>query len=127
MKLTCYADGGCNNLTKSNGYGSFKVIYEDGEEVVKRLEFPDIKSSNEAEYNTLIHLLDYLMHVPEEFLDVDIYMDSKLVCEQVNGNWNVNAENIKPLNKLAIELIDVLDCCTLIWVPRKNLVRELGH
>lgn len=63
-----------------------------------------VTTNNEAEYRALI---DGLKAVKEWKPDrLEVYLDSKLVVEQVNGKWRIKAPELMPLHKEAKELID---------------------
>jgi ribonuclease HI len=125
QNLICYCDGGFNNLTKTGGYGSFRV-YDSESDITVRLKFDSIKSSNEAEYQTLISMLEYVLeHYPEYSLD--IYSDSKLMCNQLNSIWEIHSISLTPFFQTAVVLLNEVQDWKLTWVPRANLVRELGH
>lgn len=46
--------------------------------------------------------------------------DSKLVVEQVNGNWRVSADKLRPLVNNVQMLLDGLPEWELRWIPRKQ-------
>jgi hypothetical protein len=41
--------------------------------------------------------------------------------------WKVKAANLRPLVDEAAELVKTFGCCTLVKVPRDEIVRVLGH
>jgi probable phosphoglycerate mutase len=60
-------------------------------------------TNNQAEYHALI---DGLKAVAEWKPDsLDVYLDSKLVVEQVNGRWKVKEPDLKELHARATELL----------------------
>jgi ribonuclease HI len=126
MNIIAYTDGGYNNINKSNAYGSFKVFSEK-EEILKRIEYNFIHSSNEAEYQTIIELLHFLKENYPEDIDVKIFADSKLMVNQITGLWKVRAENIKAFHETATGLFFSFDKISLDWVTRKIIVKQLGH
>ena len=52
-------------------------------------------TNNQAEYDAVILALENLDRYPAE--SYHFYMDSKLVVEQLSGNWKVKHPDIKPL------------------------------
>ncbi len=57
--FTAYVDGGCNNRTHSNAYGSFMVFGKN--EVIRTETFIlDSKTSNQAEYEYMRRLLEFI-------------------------------------------------------------------
>ncbi len=78
------------------------------------------RTNNVSEYMGLIELFKHLVHHPE-IENIKIFGDSKLVIEQVKGNWKCKAANIKPYYIHATKLFVYLSSfknITLTWVPR---------
>jgi ribonuclease H / adenosylcobalamin/alpha-ribazole phosphatase len=62
-----------------------------------------VTTNNEAEYHALI---EGLKAVREWNPDrIEVYMDSKLVVEQVNGRWRIKAAELQPLHRQASALL----------------------
>lgn len=60
-------------------------------------------TNNQAEYHALI---DGLKAVAEWTPDrLEVYLDSKLVVEQVSGKWRVKEPDLKELHRQATELL----------------------
>ena len=74
----------------------------------------DYTTNNEAEYTALIKLLEELRNrslpsnTTEKVSAVQIKGDSKLVIQQVFGDWKVKADNLKPFNEKAKMLVTEL-------------------
>lgn len=117
---TIYCDGGCNGngTIGATTYGSFSV-----NGTVHRVVLEG-RTNNEAEYMTLIEALQYCddhnIHAPE------IFMDSQLVVSQVAGTWKVRAANLRSLQDKAKQLYGKV-YARLSWVPRDQIVAQLGH
>ncbi len=62
-----------------------------------------VTTNNEAEYRALIEGLKAVKDWKPDRLEV--YLDSKLVVEQMNGGYKVKAPELLPLHKQAKELI----------------------
>jgi ribonuclease HI len=129
MILKCYTDGGGNNHTKSNMYGSYLILNNKEVLCYKTFKLKMCTTSNEAEYMTFILLLDELL---ENYKNnkIFVYSDSKLVVNQTKHNkkkWRVFAENLKPYNKKAIELLEKFEDIQVLWTPREQIVEKLGH
>jgi ribonuclease HI len=65
--------------------------------------FLGIKTNNEAEYEALIEGLKAVSEWRPDRLE--IFLDSKLVVEQVNGRWKVKEARLQPLQTKAKELL----------------------
>lgn len=116
-----WVDGGCkgnHRIGERFGYGSFCNDLKE----ITRLEWPDAQTNNEAEYRTLIFLLE-TQHVPEKST---VYTDSALMVGHLRKGWNVKASNLKPLYDKAEALVKRLNI-QLVWVPRGEIVERLGH
>ena len=48
------------------------------------------------------------------------FTDSKLVCEQINGNFKVKNKNISPLFKLAKRLISKMETFSITHIDREQ-------
>jgi ribonuclease HI len=56
--------------------------------------------------------------VPGNISDALVRSDSKLVVNQVNGEWRVEDERLMELSEKAREMIENLGSVRLEWVPR---------
>jgi ribonuclease HI len=65
--------------------------------------FLGVATNNQAEYQALIEGLKAVADWKPDRLEV--YLDSKLVVEQVNGKWRVKEPELKELHKRATELL----------------------
>lgn len=74
------------------------------------------KTNNEAEYHALIEGIETALTHDVESLT--IYGDSKLIINQITGNWDCNSNDLKPLLADARELLAQLDSWTVEHVPR---------
>ena len=85
-------------------------------------------TNNEAEYMALIQFLKWFVKKinSPSTNKITIKGDSKLILNQVFGNWKVNAENLKPMNSIAkflVEYIKEEKDCFIEWehCPRNKL------
>lgn len=79
-------------------------------------------TNNEAEYAALIQAVTDHIDWPEW---VQFKMDSLLVCNQIKGTWVVRADNLKPWNAQAMDLLKKCNA-TVDWIPRgQNLAGKL--
>jgi len=88
----------CDGASRSNpGDASVGVsISFDGKEIHTISREIGIATNNEAEYQALIDGLNYC--IENSINEVDVFLDSKLVIEQVNKNYKVKAHNLKEFN-----------------------------
>lgn len=67
---------------------------------------PGITTNNVAEYKGLINALIFLENHGEAYPNVTLKGDSKLVVNQVNGDWRCKKDHLLPLHKLAVSLLN---------------------
>ena len=77
-------------------------------------------TNNVAEYRAVIFGLESVKrHAGELPVEVDVVMDSQLITEQMNGNYRVRNEGLKPLYQQVRELCVALGgMVTFRHVPR---------
>lgn len=99
MHLTLYADGGSRGNPGKAGAGA--VVFDaHGKRLIEVADYLGIATNNVAEYEAVLRALKKLS---EEFskehlskVQVTIKMDSKLVIEQLSGNYKVKHPNLIP-------------------------------
>lgn len=116
MKVTVYTDGGSRGNPGVAGSGS--VVYgEDGTTLAEIAYVVGQKSSNNvAEYHGLLRGLEAARDLGAS--EVDVYMDSKLVVEQMSGRWKIKHPDMKKLALDARDLAVGFSTVTYSWVPR---------
>ena len=78
------------------------------------------KTNNEAEYLALLKTLDLVNEKQSSSEDKIIRSDSKLVVNQVKGEWQVKEPRLKELNDRAKDAMEKLGSVRLEWVPRRE-------
>ena len=111
-----YVDGAADLHSKTAGIGG--VFYQYGNEIDTFSEYLDDATNNEAEYSALIRGL----HMAKEMniASINIFSDSQLIVNQVNGEFRVKHEKMIPLHAEATELLDDFDSWSLEYIPRDN-------
>jgi ribonuclease HI len=132
MELSVAFDGGSRG-NPGQGYGSYLVQSPGRKPVVKRVEFGDNYTNNQAEYDSLIAALEYIIdrlnatgRTPEQ-VALEIKGDSDLVVNQLQGTYKVKEGGLKPRHARALELLDQFGAWMIAWHPREESVRLLGH
>ena len=93
MSLKIYSDGGARG---NPGPSAFAVVVCRDEKIIhQHSEYIGINTNNVAEYRGLIYAAGYAIDSKED--DVEFIMDSKLVIEQMKGNYKVKAKNLVPM------------------------------
>lgn len=130
MRLIIHTDGASRGNPGLSSYG-FTISDEKGKLLHEEGEFIGITTNNVAEYTAVYEALKC---VREKFskegkAQIELYADSKLVAEQLSGNYKIKAKHLKPIIEgikiLSLELGGV----TFSHVPRsKNtLADELAN
>ncbi|HUS71091.1 MAG TPA: ribonuclease HI family protein [Anaerolineae bacterium] len=130
---TIVFDGGSRG-NPGQGYGSYALRRnEDGRLRKRRLRLGDKVTSNQAEYQTLIAALEDLIDTiqkarrsPRDF-SVEIRGDSRLVMHQLDGSWKTKSLNLMELRDRVEDLMTQMGSVELVWQPRNESVRILGH
>ena len=134
-KFKIFADGGCQNNGNQNAkaYGSFAKCSESGRTEIVRLKFDIAKTNNQAEYVSLLSAIHALSSLVSQDIkaQIDVFMDSALVINQVTGAWNTKKPELRVLRDASVEGLNYLQqngvSVSLIHVPREEIVKVLGH
>jgi len=93
-KLFLYTDGGSRGNPGPSATG-IVIKNEAGTLVANYGEYLGIQTNNYAEYMAAISALKKAKELSAT--EVELIVDSKLVCEQLNRKWKVKHPNIQPL------------------------------
>lgn len=120
-----WVDGGCRGNNDKDAvrfaYGSYKILL-DHEVVARKFDLSSARTSNEAEYLSLIQLLQDPA-LPDA---ATILTDSGLLVGHLEKGWRVKADNLKQLHQQARKLLR-RKRALLVQVPRDEIVAQLGH
>ncbi|MFP5020430.1 bifunctional RNase H/acid phosphatase [Pseudonocardia phyllosphaerae] len=110
------ADGGSRGNPGVAGYGA-AVLDESGTQVLAEVyDGVGSATNNVAEYRGLIAGLAAALELGAT--EVDVRMDSKLVVEQMSGNWKIKNGALRELAAEATGLADEFDAVRYAWIPR---------
>lgn len=122
MKLIIYTDGASRGNPGPASYGfvvkeNNKILYQEG-------KYIGVTTNNVAEYTAVLQALEYAKNL-KNVERVSVFADSKLVAEQLLGNFKIKAKHLKPI----IEQIKILSLelggVTFSHVPRsKNFLAD---
>jgi ribonuclease H / adenosylcobalamin/alpha-ribazole phosphatase len=111
------ADGASRGNPGEAAYGAVLKDADTGEVIAEDGTRIGIASNNVAEYRGLIAGLELAAaHAPGA--DIEVRMDSRLVVEQMSGNWKIKHADMKPLAIRANGLAPF--GTTYTWVPREQ-------
>ncbi len=109
------ADGASRGNPGAAAYGAVLKDAATGAVIAERGERIGVATNNVAEYQGLIAGLEMAAELTPDAA-VEVRMDSKLVVEQMSGNWKVKHPSMQPLAARARELAPPGTVFT--WVPR---------
>lgn len=116
MSVVIYTDGGARGNPGPAGAGA--VILKGGEVVaeVKKYLGP-IQTNNWAEYEAVVLALAKAKELGLTG-DIEFRLDSKLVVEQLMGNWKIKEPTLKPQVAKVRELLKDFGNVRFGYVPR---------
>lgn len=116
MRVCIEADGGSRGNPGIAGAGT--VVYDASRnEVLRRISYVvGIATNNVAEYQGLINGLSAAGELGAT--EVEVFLDSKLVVEQMSGRWKIKHPDMKKLALKARDLAAQFDSVTYNWVAR---------
>lgn len=124
--ISIYVDGICE---PNPGHACWAWLAKiDGEVVAKDFGYIGPRSTNNvAEYYAAGFALKWLKEQSEEFI-VNFYSDSKLVLNQISGEWACNKEQLAKLRDRCRDLLEGLSI-NMFWIsgaqnPADALTRE---
>ncbi len=118
MKLIIEADGGSRGNPGPAAYGCLVKDAQTNEVLFKEGKTLGITTNNVAEYSGLIAAL-IASHEIDPNAQIEVRMDSKLVVEQMSGNWKIKHENMKGLVEKARNAFSQSQV-KYVWVPRED-------
>jgi probable phosphoglycerate mutase len=118
LKLIIEADGGSRGNPGPAAYGCLVKDALTNEVLFKEGKTLGITTNNVAEYSGLVAAL-VAAHEIDPNAQIEVRMDSKLVVEQMSGNWKIKHENMKGLVEKARNAF-AQSQVKYVWVPRED-------
>lgn len=116
--LIIEADGGSRGNPGPAGSGAVVIDSATGEILVEIARFIGVATNNVAEYVGLISALEWV-NENQPSAEVLVRMDSKLVIEQMSGNWKIKHPDMQQLAIRANHLASSLHV-SYQWIPREQ-------
>ena len=117
MRFLAYIDGAARGNPGPAGAGVY--VEADGDRPAEELfEGLGNQTNNVAEYSALLLALTRAKELGAE--DVEVRSDSRLLVEQVNGNFKVKAAHLKPIVADALVRAKSFRKFRLVHVPREQ-------
>ena len=93
-KLIIYTDGGARGNPGPAGIGA--VILDDKKNLIAEIsEYIGETTNNQAEYRAVVAAIKKAKELGA--MEIQFYLDSQLVVEQLNGNYKVKNKGLQPL------------------------------
>jgi broad specificity phosphatase PhoE/ribonuclease HI len=116
VKVVVEADGGSRGNPGPAGYGSVVWTADRSAVLAESKQAIGRATNNVAEYRGLIAGLEEAAKLGAG--DVEVFMDSKLVVEQMSGRWKVKHPDLAQLHQQATALSARFDRISYAWIPR---------
>jgi ribonuclease HI len=118
--ISIWTDGGARSNPGPSGIGVMaRRGGKDGEVVFTVSEYLGTATNNFAEYTAVIRAMETCVEKKLEAESLEFFLDSKLVVEQVQGNWKVKEATLRPLVARVQELTEHFPSVTFTHVRRE--------
>jgi formyltetrahydrofolate-dependent phosphoribosylglycinamide formyltransferase len=115
-KIIVYTDGGSRGNPGPAAAG-FVLSDEAGAELKRKAIFLGRTTNNVAEYTAIIKAVEEAMKIGGR--DLEIFSDSELLVRQINGQYKVKSENIRPLYRRSMALLGKFNRWQISHVKRE--------
>lgn len=115
MELTIYSDGASRNNPGEAGAGVY--ILKDNKPLEKIARYLGQTTNNIAEYSAAIIGLEHAVKLGAS--RVRLLADSELLVKQLNGQYRVKNEGLKPLYLKVKELVAKIGFVEVKYIPRE--------
>ena len=118
-KLVVYTDGAARGNPGESASG-FEV-YEDGRPIFNTVVYNGVKTNNYAEYNAIIKALEWCAaNSDKDETSVELFSDSDVVVNQINGRYKVRSAGLSELNERVRAIAGDFSSVTFKNVPRET-------
>jgi broad specificity phosphatase PhoE/ribonuclease HI len=118
VKVVIEADGGSRGNPGPAGYGAVVRTEDRSTVLAESKQAIGRATNNVAEYRGLIAGLEDAVKL--DATEVEVFMDSKLVVEQMSGRWKVKHPGLIELHAQARKLAARFDRISYAWIPRER-------
>jgi len=115
LTINLYTDGACRGNPGQGGAGAV-LIDEEGNVFATRKTSLGLCTNNIAEYKALILGLEEALK--RKCRRLNIFLDSELLVNQINGQYQVKNEKLKILMRDVRKLLSYLDSFTVSHIDR---------
>jgi len=114
-KIIAYTDGASRGNPGPAAAG-FVLTDTDGRQLLSKSFFLDRTTNNVAEYTAVIKALEAAKQIGAKQLSV--FSDSELLVRQINGEYKVKSEQIRPLFQQAVQLLGEFENYKVRFISR---------
>ena len=118
MKLKTYTDGGARGNPGPAGAGA--VIIDNKKRTEVKAFIGEKQTNNWAEYEAVIVAIGRAVELGFLGRDIEFRLDSKLVVEQLLGNWKIKEPTLKPQVAKVRSLLKDFGSVKFTHVPREE-------
>jgi phosphoribosylglycinamide formyltransferase-1 len=116
-QITIYTDGGSRGNPGPAAAG-FVLADSNGNQLQAKAMFLSRTTNNVAEYTAIIKALQAAKQIGAKRLT--LFSDSELLVKQINGQYKVKSEQIRPLFRQTINLINEFEDCKVKHITRNK-------
>jgi len=120
MKLIVHVDGGARG-NPGPAAAACVVSSPDGEVIHERSQLLGTATNNVAEYRALLLGLDCARELGAT--EVEVVGDSELIAKQVQGDYKVKHEAMRPLHRQSLDSLGRFERWSIRTVPRAQNAR----
>ncbi|HSX32904.1 MAG TPA: reverse transcriptase-like protein [Candidatus Saccharimonadales bacterium] len=114
--IKLYADGGSRGNPGPSSSG-FVIIDAGGKVLVKKGVYLGVTTNNQAEYQALKFGLEEVLRMG--ITDIDVYMDSLLVINQMRGIFKIRNRDLWPIHNAIKHMVTQFHHISFTHVPRE--------
>lgn len=96
MKLVIYTDGASRGNPGQASYG-FTISGDKGNLIYEEGKYIGVTTNNVAEYTGVLEALKKAKKFSKSHSEIELFADSRLIVEQLSGNFKVKALHLKPI------------------------------
>lgn len=117
-KVIIYTDGGARGNPGPAGAG---IVIKDGAQTFEHKKYlGNPQTNNWAEYEAVAIALQEAKAHGLTGREVEVRMDSKLVVEQISGNWKIKEPTLKPQVAKVRALLTDFPAHRFVHIPREE-------
>jgi ribonuclease HI len=119
MLIRIYTDGASRGNPGKSASG-YSISDAKGKLIYRNVEYNGIATNNVAEYNAVINALRKVIDRLGPENDIELFSDSKLVVNQINGKYRIRDKRLQELNSEVMVLLNNFNSYSVKDVPRET-------